>query len=376
MSAVRLEITATDGAARTGVVHTARGSYRTPTFMPVGTRGAVKALDSVDLEALGAEVVLANTYHLMLRPGAEVVDRLGGLHRFTGWDGHTLTDSGGYQVHSLGPSVDDDGLTFASVYDGSPVRLTPESAVEAQGLLGADIQMVLDVCASLPASPEVLQTAVDRTAAWAERARLRHRSLERRPEGQALFGIVQGGTNPALRAESARRTVELDFDGYGIGGLSVGESRPDMLEALAATVPHLPTDQPRYLMGVGDPVGLMEAVALGVDQFDCVAPTRMARHGAVLTAEGRLNLRNARHAVDDGPLDPSCACPTCARWSRGYLRHLLGVGEPTAWRLLTIHNLAFMFDLMDRARTTIAAGTFDQLRAHTADRWGREAGGH
>ncbi len=370
MTAVRVEITATDGAARTGLVHTARGSYRTPTFMPVGTRGAVKALDSTDLDALGAEVVLANTYHLMLRPGADVVARLGGLHRFTGWSGHTLTDSGGYQVHSLQPSVDDDGLSFSSVYDGSPVRLTPESAVEAQGLLGADIQMVLDVCASLPAPPEVLRTAVERTASWAARAQRRHRILEERPEGQALFGIVQGGTDPVLRAESAQRTVELDFDGYGIGGLSVGESRLDMLEALAATVPHLPVDRPRYLMGVGDPVGLMEAVALGVDQFDCVAPTRMARHGAVLTAEGRLNLRNARHATDDGPLDPSCACPTCARWSRGYLRHLLGVGEPTAWRLLTIHNLAFMFDLMDKARASIAAGTFGDLRARTADHWG------
>ena len=226
MNPTRMEVTATDGGARTGRVHTARGSYAVPAFMPVGTRGAVKALDSADLEMLGAEVVLANTYHLMLRPGAEVVAALGGLHRFTGWEGHTLTDSGGYQVHSLGPSVDDDGLTFASVYDGAAVRLTPEWAVEAQGLIGADIQMVLDVCATLPATPDVLRTAVDRTAVWAGRARRRHRSLEERPEGQALFGIVQGGTDPHLRAESAGRTVDLDFDGYGIGGLSVGESRP------------------------------------------------------------------------------------------------------------------------------------------------------
>ena len=370
MTRARVEITATDGAARTGTVETARGSYPVPAFMPVGTRGAVKALDSADLEALGAGVVLANTYHLMLRPGADTVARLGGLHRFTGWSGHTLTDSGGYQVHSLGPTVDDDGLTFASVYDGSPVRLTPEGAVEAQGLIGADIQMVLDVCATLPAPPEVLRTAVERTAAWAARARRHHRDLAERPEAQALFGIVQGGTDPALRAESAARTVELDFDGYGIGGLSVGEPRAEMVEALAATLPHLPADRPRYLMGVGDPVGMLEAVALGVDQFDCVAPTRMARHGSVLTAEGRLNLRNARHAVDDAPLDASCPCPTCSRWSRGYLRHLLLVGEPTAWRLLSLHNLAFVLGLMARARAAIAEGTLDQLRAQTSAVWG------
>jgi len=370
VSAIRLEITATDGAARTGVVHTARGSYAVPTFMPVGTRGAVKALDSADLDALGAEVVLANTYHLMLRPGADVVARLGGLHRFTGWEGHTLTDSGGYQVHSLRPSVDDDGVTFSSVYDGAKVRLTPESAVEAQGLIGADIQMVLDVCATLPAEPDVLRTAVERTAAWAGRARGHHRTLEARPEGQALFGIVQGGTDSVLRVESALRTVALDFDGYGIGGLSVGEPRPAMLEALAATTPHLPVDRVRYLMGVGDPVGMMEAVALGVDQFDCVAPTRMARHGSILTSRGRMNLRNARYVADDGPLDAACACSTCARWSRGYLRHLLGVGEPTAWRLLSVHNLSFILGLLAETRSAIAAGTFDALRSRTAVIWG------
>ena len=358
-----MEVAATDGAARTGAVRTARGSYSVPAFMPVGTRGAVKALDSADLEALGAEVVLANTYHLMLRPGADVVAALGGLHRFTGWDGHTLTDSGGYQVHSLGPDVDDDGVTFASVYDGSRVRLTPESAVEAQGLIGADIQMVLDVCASLPAPTEVLRMAVDRTAAWAARARRHHDRLDARPEGQALFGIVQGGTDPGLRAESAERTVELGFDGYGIGGLSVGEpTRGHARGAGASPCPISPSDRPRYLMGVGDPVGLVEAVALGVDQFDCVAPTRMARHGSILTWAGRLNLRNAVHADDDGPLDPPAAASTCSRWSRGYLRHLLAVGEPTAWRLLSLHNLAFVLGLMDEARAAIAEGRLDALR--------------
>jgi queuine tRNA-ribosyltransferase len=318
---------------------------------------------------LGAEVVLANTYHLLLRPGVDTVAALGGLHRFTGWAGHTLTDSGGYQVHSLGPAVDDDGVTFASVYDGNRVRLTPESAVEAQGLIGADIQMVLDVCATLPAPVAVLRVAVERTAAWAARARSTHRRLEAKPEGQALFGIVQGGTDQALRKESAQRTVELEFDGYGIGGLSVGEPRAAMLEAVAATVPHLPADRPRYLMGVGDPVGMLEAIALGVDQFDCVAPTRQARHGSMLTSTGRLNLRNAVHARDDRPLDAACSCSTCARWSRGYLRHLLVVGEPTAGRLLSIHNLAFLLGLMAEARTAIGRGTFEGLRSRTAEVW-------
>jgi queuine tRNA-ribosyltransferase len=364
-----VDVDATDGPARTGRVVTPRGSYRTPAFMPVGTRGSVKCLDAADLDALGAQVVLANTYHLMLRPGADVVADLGGLHRFTGWNGHTLTDSGGFQVHSLRPRVDDDGVTFASVYDGAATRLTPESAVEIQGLIGADIQMVLDVCATLPADHRVLKVAVDRTADWAARARAHHDRVEARPEGQALFGIVQGGTDLGLRIESAERTVGLDFDGYGIGGLSVGEPRPEMLEALAVTVPCLPADRPRYLMGVGDPVGMLESVALGIDQFDCVAPTRAARHGSMWTTAGRLNLRNAVHARDDGPLDPDCPCPTCARWSRGYLRHLLAVGEPSAWRLCSIHNLTFVLGLMDQARTAIASGTLDALVARTRTVW-------
>ena len=371
MNPLVAEVTATDGTARTGRVVTPRGSYRTPAFMPVGTRGAVKSLDSADLEALGAEVVLANTYHLLLRPGVDAVAALGGLHRFTGWNGHTLTDSGGFQVHSLHPSVDDDGVTFASIYDGTPTRLTPESAVEAQGLLGADIQMVLDVCASLPATPDTLRLAVDRTADWAARARAHHERIEARPEGQALFGIVQGGTDTGLRRESAERTVGCDFDGYGIGGLSVGEPREQMLEALAVTLPLLPVDRPRYLMGVGDPVGMMESIALGVDQFDCVAPTRAARHGSIWTSTGRLNLRNAVHARDDGPLDPACPCPTCARYGRGYLRHLLVVGEPTVWRLCSIHNLTYVLALMDEARAAISSGTLHALVARVRATWDR-----
>jgi queuine tRNA-ribosyltransferase len=267
-------------------------------------------------------------------------------------------------VFSLDPRVDDDGVTFRSTYDGSLHRLTPEDAVRVQEQLGADIQMVLDVCPPLPSAPDVVRTAVERTAAWAARARKAHRR-----EGQALFGIVQGGVDTELRTESARRTVELDFAGYGIGGLSVGEPRHEMLPALAAAIGELPHDRPRYLMGVGDPVGLIEAIALGVDMFDCVLPTRLARHGSVLTAAGRLQIRNAAFALDDGPLDPVCPCDTCKRYSRAYLRHLLQVGEPTAIRLLTWHNLSWTLGLVARAREAISAGTLDALRREVAAVW-------
>ncbi|HET7488209.1 MAG TPA: tRNA guanosine(34) transglycosylase Tgt [Acidimicrobiales bacterium] len=354
---LRLDLTATDGAARTGVVTTARGSFRTPCFMPVGTRSAVRAVSTADLEDLGVEVMLANTYHLMLRPGAETVAGLGGVHGFASWPGHVLTDSGGYQVFSLKPLVDDDGVSFRSTYDGSLHRLTPEGAVAVQEQLGADIAMVLDVCPPLPSPPEVVRLAVERTAAWAARCR-----AARRRQGQALFGIVQGGTDELLRAESAARTVEVGFDGYAVGGLSVGEPRPEMLAALAAALAQLPAGAPRYLMGVGDPVGLVEAVALGVDLFDCVLPTRLARHGTVLTSTGRLHLRNAAFAADAEPLDPACPCPVCARWSRAYLRHLLRTGDPGAARLLTLHNLAWTFALVDRVRAAVAGGRLTDLR--------------
>jgi queuine tRNA-ribosyltransferase len=346
------------------LVTTARGTFATPVFMPVGTRGTVKAIDASDLETVGAEVMLANSYHLMLRPGADVVEALGGLHAFSGWHRHTLTDSGGFQVFSLNPKVDDDGVTFRSTYDGSSHRLTPESAVATQAAIGADIQMVLDVCPPLPSSAEVIRTAVERTAAWAQRAR-----NAPRPEGQALFGIVQGGVDAALRTEAAKRTVALDFDGYGIGGLSVGEPRPEMLHALEATTPELPADRVRYLMGVGDPIGIVEAVARGVDMFDCVLPTRLARHGTALTSAGRFQVKNAAHTRVSGPLDDTCACPTCARYSRGYLRHLLQVGEPSAARLLTIHNLAWVLGLMRRIRSAIVDGSFGQVRAEVVDIW-------
>jgi queuine tRNA-ribosyltransferase len=362
-------VEAVDGAARVGTITTARGRFTTPCFMPVGTRGAVRSLSSVDLTELGAEVVLANTYHLMLRPGAGVVAAVGGLHRFMGWEGHLLTDSGGFQVFSLDEGghveVDDDGVSFRSVYDGSRHRLTPEGAVETQELLGADIQMVLDVCPPLPSPEPVVRLAVERTAAWAERARAHHRR-----EGQALFGIVQGGTDPELRTESARRTVAVGFDGYGIGGFSVGERREQMLPALEATTAALPAGRPRYLMGVGDPIGLVEAVARGVDLFDCVLPTRLARHGTILTSTGRLNLRNAVHAADPGPLDPACGCPVCGRWSRAYLRHLLMVQELTAARLLTLHNVAWLLGLVDRIREAIRGGVLDELRVAVTATWG------
>jgi queuine tRNA-ribosyltransferase len=361
---VRYEVEATCGAARAGVATTARGAYRTPCFMPVGTRGAIKYLSAEDYGALGVEVVLANTYHLMLRPGADVVAAFGGIGAFSGWDGLTLTDSGGFQVFSLDPAVDDDGVTFRSVYDGSVHRLTPESAVDVQELIGADIQMALDVCPPLPSPPAVVRLAVDRTVAWARRARAAHQ----RP-GQSLFGIVQGGTDEQLRAECARDIVDLDFDGYAIGGLSVGETKSEMLPALAATVEHLPADRPRYLMGVGDPATLVEAVALGVDQFDCVMQTRLGRHGTALTGTGKVHVKAARHAAEDGPLDPACSCAVCARHSRGYLRHLFAVGEPSAARLVSVHNVAWTVQLMDRIRAAIRSGTLLQMRRDVLNVW-------
>ena len=365
-----LAVEATDGAARAGTVTTARGTFRTPVFMPVGTRAAVRTLSSVDLEDLGSEVILGNTYHLMLKPGAELVAELGGLHGFADWHGHLLTDSGGYQIFSLEPKVTDDGATFRSTYDGSSHHLTPEGSVAVQQLLASDIMMVLDVCPPLPSPLVTIRSAVDRSALWAARAKIANAPARGAGSTQAQFGIVQGGVDLALRTESAERTVEVDFDGYGIGGLSVGEPLEEMLPALAATTAILPVDQPRYLMGVGDPVSIVEAVALGVDMFDCVLPTRLARHGTILTAQGRLNLRNAKHMRDPAPLDPECTCPTCARWSRAYLRHLLMVSEPTVARLTTIHNVHWLLRLMESARAAVVAGTYDAFRRSVVDVWG------
>ncbi len=370
-AALTVEVEATDGRARAGAIHTPRGSIPTPVFMPVGTRAAVKTLDTGDLDRLGPPVVLANTYHLMERPGPEVIARLGGLHRFMGWDGHILTDSGGYQIFSLDPKVTDDGAVFRSVYDGSYVELGPERAVAVQHLLGADIAMVLDVCSALPAETETLRQAMEMTLRWARRCRDHHRNGDTRQHapGQLQFGIVQGGVDTDLRAESAARTVEIGFDGYAVGGLSVGESRPAMVPALAAATAHLPTDRPRYFMGLGDPIGLVEAVNNGIDMFDCVLPTRLARHGTALTDHGRINLKNLRFADDDRPIDPDFAHPLTERYSRAYVRHLLVTNEPTAGRIITLHNLAWLARLTGRMRDAVMTGEFARLRREIWSRW-------
>ena len=365
MHVVEFETTATDGTARAGTARTANGSYTTPLFMPVGTRGAIKYLSADDYDALGAQIVLGNTYHLMMRPGADTVAHFGGLATFAGWGGLTLTDSGGFQVFSLEPDVDDEGVTFASTYDGTKHRFTPEKAVETQQLLGADIQMVLDVCPPLPSPPDVIRLALERTNAWAKRARDHHT----RPD-QALFGIVQGGVSEVMRAESAERTAALDFDGYGIGGLSVGETRDEMIPALAAAIEHLPTNRPRYLMGVGDPASMVEAVNLGVDQFDCVMQTRLGRHGTALTSQGRVNLKRQEFALSEEPIDGTCGCSVCARHSRGYIRHLFKVGEPTASRLVSLHNVAWTLRLLEQMRAAIMDGTFQDLRRDVLAVWG------
>ncbi len=365
MFAVRFRETAREGSARAGVATTHRGEYETPCFMPVGTRGAIRHLSAQDYEELGARIVLGNTYHLMLRPGAQVVSDMGGLGAFAGWKGLTLTDSGGFQVFSLNPDVDDDGVSFRSTYDGSMQRFTPESAVLTQQLLGADIQMVLDVCASLPATDEVIKLALKRTSNWAERARATHTR-----DDQSLFGIVQGGIDPILRRESAKITANLEFDGYGIGGLSVGETREEMLAALVAAIEPLPHDRPRYLMGVGDPASLVEAVNLGVDQFDCVMQTRIGRHGTALTSSGKLNITRAEFSTSQDPIDLQCGCPVCQRHTRGYIRHLFQVNEPTAARLVSMHNIAFTLNLMQQMRDAIANGEFASLRKSVLNAWG------
>ena len=365
------KITATDGRARAGVLSMQRHALNTPTFMPVGTRGSVRTITSQDLEELGADIILGNTYHLMLRPGEDLIEEFGGIHGFADWKRLILTDSGGYQVFSLEPDVDDDGVEFKSTYDGSLHRLTPERAVDIQCSLGADIQMVLDVCPPIPAEKKVLEIAVERTHKWAIRGRnhflLREKSFENE---RAQFGIVQGGLDPKLRQISAEQIVEIGFDGYAIGGLSVGETRQEMIEPMQISADALPKQQPRYFMGLGDPAGLVEAIACGVDMFDCVWPTRLARHGTALTMQGRVNLGAARYAKSDDAIDPDFHTSLASRWSRGYIRHLLSVGEPVAARLLTLHNLAWIIDFMKRARESIIQGTFDDFQKETLEIWG------
>ena len=353
-------VTARDGLARAGVLRTAHGDVRTPVFMPVGTKATVKAVDPDELHALGAQVILGNTYHLHLRPGEDLIAQLGGLHRFMGWDGPILTDSGGFQVFSLRDTLleaDDDGVTFRSVYDGKAERLTPELAAQIQERLGSDIAMCLDICLPASASRAELEEAVRRTTLWAQR----QRDLPRAP-GQLRFAITQGGLDLSLRERSSSELVALDFDGYAIGGLSVGEHREPMFEATSAAAAFLPEEKARYFMGIGDPEGVLEAIARGVDMFDCVLPTRTARTGSALTSEGRLNLRNARFARDERPLEEGCACPACTRFSRAYIRHLVTQQEILGLRLLSLHNLRFLLDLVAGARQAIERGEFTSWR--------------
>jgi queuine tRNA-ribosyltransferase len=355
---------ATDGAARAGILATDHGHVPTPAFMPVGTQATVKGLTPAELAGLGAGIVLANAYHLHLRPGAEVVRRLGGLHAFMGWEGPILTDSGGFQVFSLAKlaAIDEDGVTFRSHLDGSTHRFTPERVMEIEAALGADIVMAFDDCAPYPCDEVSARAAMERTARWAERSAAAHSRIQGDrpwPWRQRLYGIVQGSVYPELRRESARRLAELDLPGYAIGGLSVGEEKPLMLETLDVTVPEMPDDRPRYLMGVGFPEDVVAAIARGIDMFDCVAPTRQGRTGAAFTREGRVNVENARFAEDDLPLDPECGCMVCATWSRAYLRHLFKSGEMLGPRLLSHHNIAFLVDLTAEARAAISAGEFD-----------------
>jgi queuine tRNA-ribosyltransferase len=363
-------VEATDGNARAGRLSTSRYAVDTPVFMPVGTRASVRTVTTTDLEDLGVGIILGNTYHLMLRPGEELIESMGGIHGFSDWRRLVLTDSGGYQIFSLEPKVDDEGATFKSTYDGSKHHLSPERAVDIQLALGSDIQMVLDVCPPLPAPESVITTAVDRTTAWAARGRAAFLSRRDDHPGQrAQFGIVQGGLDPVLRRRSAGELMEIGFDGYAVGGLSVGETRAEMMDPLQASTAVLPVDRPRYFMGLGDPAGLIEAIGSGVDMFDCVWPTRMARHGTALTRNGRINVDAARYARSDEPLDPDFPESPANRWSRGYIRHLLAVREPAAARILTLHNLAWLLDLMARVRAAIVAGTFEDLRAEILDTW-------
>jgi queuine tRNA-ribosyltransferase len=359
---------ATDGAARAGEIRTAHGVVRTPAFMPVGTQGAIKGVHHDDVRAAGADIMLANTYHLMLRPSAERVAALGGLHEFMHWPLPVLTDSGGYQVMSLAPlrKVTEAGVTFRSHVDGAMVELSPERAVEVQILLGADIAMQLDECVRLPAERADIERAMQLSLRWAERCK---RAFEKAPPERALFGIVQGGDHERLREASARRLVELDFQGYAIGGLAVGEGEEVMLRMVAATAPALPAERPRYLMGVGTPSDIFKAIGRGIDMFDCVLPTRNGRHGLAFTRFGPINIKNAHHAEDARPLDAQSRCPAAREFSRAYLHHLFKAGEALGGTLLSIVNLYYYQDLMAGARAAIARGGFADYVAEIQEQW-------
>jgi queuine tRNA-ribosyltransferase len=366
----RYRLHATDGAARLGEVVTPRGVIRTPAFMPVGTAATVKGMYPEQVRALGADILLGNTYHLMLRPGAERVAALGGLHEFMRWPHPILTDSGGFQVMSLAAlrKMTEKGVTFRSHIDGTYYELTPERSVEIQGLLGSDIQMQLDECVRLPASRDEIARALRLSLRWAERSK---KAFESQPKGRALFGIVQGGDDEALREESARGLTDIGFPGYSIGGLAVGEPQEVMLRMLEVVNPILPTDRPRYLMGVGTPDDIIESVARGVDMFDCVMPTRSGRHALAFTRFGRINLKNARHADDPRPLDEQSDCPAARDYSRAYLHHLVRCDEMLGSMLLTWVNLAYYQHLMAGIRAAIAEGRFEAFKAEVKEGWAR-----
>lgn len=357
------QIHATDGAARTGVLHTAHGPVNTPVFMPVGTVGSVKAVAPDDLTAVGAEIILGNTYHLYLRPGDELVARRGGLHGLNAWNRPILTDSGGFQVFSLAAlrDIKEEGVTFRSHLDGSKHLFTPEKVISIQRNLNSDIMMCLDECAPPDADRAYVERSLGLTARWAARCRA---AYPKASAGNLLFGIVQGGMFADLRALSARQLAELDFEGYAVGGLSVGEPKPVMLEMLRHTAPLLPHDKPRYLMGVGTPLDIVLGIEAGIDMFDCVLPTRNARNGTLYTSQGKVNIKRREYAEDDGPLDPDCACYTCRTFSRAYLRHLYHARELLAFRLNSIHNLAYFIRVAAEARSAVAEGRYAAYRRH------------
>jgi queuine tRNA-ribosyltransferase len=371
MSGFEFQISATDGVARTGVIKTPRGDIRTPAFMPVGTAATVKAMLPAQVRDTGADILLGNTYHLMLRPGAERIAKLGGLHKFMGWERSILTDSGGFQVMSLSKlrKITEEGVRFNSHIDGSEHFLSPERAMEIQRLLGSDIQMVLDECPAFPATEQDIEKSLALSMRWAARSKT---AFGEQPGGHACFGIVQGGVYPHLRQRSAEALKEIGFDGYAVGGLAVGEPQTAMFETLDAVVPHLPSDKPHYLMGVGKPDDLVGAVLRGIDMFDCVIPTRSGRNGQAFTREGTLNLRNARHAEDAAPLDVECRCVACTQFSRAYLHHVVKANEIIAAMLLTAHNLTFYQDVMAELRAAIPKGETARVADRVAQIYARD----
>ncbi len=383
------ELLKNDGKARRGRLTTAHGVIETPVFMPVGTQGSVKAVSPRELHELKAQIILGNTYHLYVRPGLEVISHFGGLHRFMNWDGPILTDSGGYQIFSLAKlrKITDEGVHFQNHLDGTPTFISPEIAMEIQGTLGSDIAMVLDECPPYPCERDYAARSLEMTLKWAQRCKARHpeRSAAQsrdpvaldttgatgslgfarddRGGTQLVFGIVQGATFADLRTQSAQALVEIGFDGYAIGGVSVGEPEEEMMRAIESSEPHLPSDKPRYAMGLGTPPQMLEMIARGVDMFDCVLPTRIARNGTAFTTTGTMNLKNAEFTMDRKPIQENCACPACREFSRGYIRHLVKAEEILGLRLITLHNLHFYLDLMRETRAQIEAGTFDTFRA-------------